>query len=50
MDKECHIKIGHGGDFKDYNPIVAEDSAKVLANQSLFESVVIEAKAKRLTA
>jgi hypothetical protein len=50
MDKECHIKIGHGGDFKDYNPIVAEDAAKVLANQSLFESVVVEAKAKRLTA
>ena len=26
MDKECHEKIGHGGNFKDYNPEVAEDS------------------------
>ena len=50
MDKECHIKIGHGGDFKDYNPQVTEDSAKVLANQTLFESVVVDAKAKRLVA
>ena len=48
MDKECHEKIGHGGNFKDYNPEVTEDSAKVLSNQSLFEEVVIEAQKKRL--
>ena len=50
MDKECHIKIGHGGNFKDYNPDVAEDAAKVLANQSLFEEVVADAEKKRLIA
>ena len=50
MDKECHIKVGHGGDFKDYNPNVAEDAAKVLANQSLFEEVVTEAEKNRLVA
>jgi hypothetical protein len=50
MDKECHIKIGHGGNFKDYNPDVAEDAAKVLANQSLFEEVVTESEKKRLIA
>ena len=47
---ECHVKIGHGGNFKDYNPDVAEDSAKVLANQTLFEEVVTEAEKKRLIA
>ena len=47
---ECHVKIGHGGNFKDYNPDVSEDSAKVLANQTLFEEVVTEAEKKRLVA
>jgi len=50
MDKECHIKIGHGGNFKDYNPDVAEDSAKVLVDQALFEEVVTDAEKKRLIA
>jgi hypothetical protein len=50
MDKECHLKVGHGGNFKDYNPSVAEDAAKVLTNQTLFESVVEEALKKRLIA
>ena len=50
MDKECHEKIGHGGNFKDYNPDVEADSAKVLANQALFEEVVTEAANKRLVA
>jgi len=48
MEKECHIKIGHGDDFKHYNPDVAEDAAKVLANQSLFEEVATNAEKKRL--
>ena len=50
MDKECHLKIGHGNDFKDYNPDVAEDAAKVLANQSLFEQVAADAAKKKLIA
>lgn len=50
MDKQCHIKIGHGGDFKSYNPDVAEDAAKVLKNQALFESVAEQARKKKLIA
>ena len=50
MDKECHEKIGHGGNFKDYNPDVEADSAKVLANEALLEEVVTEAANKRLVA
>jgi hypothetical protein len=50
MDKECHVKVGHGGNFKDYNPDVSTDSAKVLADQSLFEAVTFEAEKKRLIA
>lgn len=49
-DKDCHLNIGHGGNFKDYNPEVAQDAAKVLSNQSLFESVVQDAEKKRLIA
>ena len=50
MDKECHVKIGHGGNFKDYNPDVAEDAAKVLSNENLFEEVAANAMKKRLIA
>jgi 5-methylcytosine-specific restriction enzyme A len=50
MDKECHIKIGHGDNFKDYNPDVEVDAQKIRANISLFESVAEEAKKKRLIA
>jgi hypothetical protein len=50
MDKECHIKIGHGDNFKDYNPDVEVDAQKVRADISLFESVAEEAKKKRLIA
>ena len=50
VEKECHIKIGHGDNFKDYNPDVEVDSEKVRADISLFESVAEEAKKKRLIA
>jgi len=46
--KECHIKIGHGDNFKDYNPEVETDAQKVRLDVNLFESVVAEAKKKRL--
>jgi hypothetical protein len=49
-DKDCHLKIGHGDNFKDYNPDVAEDAAKVKTNQNLFESVAADAQKKRLVA
>jgi len=50
MDKECHIKIGHGDNFKDYNPDVEVDAQRVRADINLFESVAEEAKKKRLIA
>ena len=50
MDKECHLKVGHGNDFKDYNPDVEADAARVLANQTLFEEVATGAEKKRLVA
>ena len=50
VEKECHIKIGHGDNFKDYNPDVEVDSEKVRADISLFESIAEEAKKKRLIA
>ena len=50
MDKQCHIKIGHGDNFKDYNPDVEEDAKKVRENITLFESVAEDAKKKRLIA
>ena len=50
MDKQCHIKIGHGDNFKDYNPDVEADAQKVRANIALFEEVSEDAKKKRLIA
>ena len=49
-EKECHILIGHGDNFKDYNPDVEVDAQKVRLDVNLFESVVAEAKKKRLIA
>ena len=45
---ECHIKLGHGGNFKAYNPNVVEDVAKVKANHQLLNEVAEKAKAARL--
>ena len=47
-DKDCHIKLGHGGNFKAYNPDVEIDVAKVKADFTLLESTAKEAKKKRL--
>lgn len=49
MDKECHLLLGHGDNFKDYNPNVDEDVKKVHDNMNLFESIAEEAKKNRLT-
>jgi len=38
-DNECHLKIGHGGSFKQYNPNVAVDAAEVLASPEHMEAV-----------
>ena len=50
MDKtnECHIRLGHGGDFKAYNPYVEEDVAEVKNNIKVLNEVVTTARARRL--
>lgn len=48
--KECHLKIGHGDDFKDYNPNVVEDVTELHSDISQFDSVAEKAKADRLDA
>jgi 5-methylcytosine-specific restriction endonuclease McrA len=45
---ECHIKLGHGNDFKAYNPNVVEDVAIVKKNIKLLQEVAITAKTNRL--
>jgi len=47
-DKDCHIKLGHGGSFKAYNPNVEEDVQKVKENFSLLNEFSIKAKQNRL--
>jgi 5-methylcytosine-specific restriction endonuclease McrA len=51
-DKDCHIKLGHGGNFKAYNPNVEEDVARVKAEFSiqLLNEVAVKAKAAKLLA
>lgn len=48
MENECHLKIGHGGNFKDYNPHVEEDCEKIKSNFLLFEEIASNAKLNRL--
>jgi hypothetical protein len=45
---ECHLRIGHGDDFRAYNARVADDATLVLTNPQLRPSVEIAAKAARL--
>ena len=46
--KECHLHIGHGGSFKQYNPNVRKDAAEALAHPNKFDALVKEAFANRL--
>ena len=52
MDNECHLKVGHGGNFKAYNPEVVTDSTTVFAGKKnlkiILEQVSAKAKADRL--
>ncbi len=48
--KECHLKIGHGDDFKDYNPNVVLDVESVLSHPLLFDTIASVAKSNRLDA
>ncbi len=45
---ECHIRIGHGDDFKAYNPSVQVDAALCLRNPGSRADIEAKAKAKRL--
>jgi 5-methylcytosine-specific restriction enzyme A len=45
---ECHIRIGHGDDFKAYNPGVQLDAAAVLKNPGQRSEIEAKAKAARL--
>jgi len=47
-DKDCHIKLGHGGNFKAYNPDVEEHVAIVNADFTLLEEYAKKAKKARL--
>ncbi len=47
---ECHIRIGHGDDFKAYNPNVVSDASRVLMNPALRPLIEVAAKANRLYA
>ena len=42
MDNDCHLYVGHGDNFKAYNPNVKEDSAKVLAGKEKLKAVLKE--------
>jgi len=51
-DKDCHIKLGHGSNFKAYNPQVEEHVELVKANFSmelLNETAAIAKKIRLLT-
>lgn len=48
--RECHIKIGHGDDFKDYNPNVEHDVSELHSDITLFDTVAETAKSNRLDA
>ena len=45
---ECHLLIGHGDDYKCYNPNVKEDAARCLSTPGIRKSIIEEAKKNRL--
>lgn len=47
-EDECHIRIGHGDDFKAYNPNVVIDAADSLTHPSRRILLAAKAKAARL--
>jgi hypothetical protein len=54
MDNDCHLLIGHGDNFKAFNPNVREDAAEILKNVENLKVVLKETaekvKQKRLIA
>jgi hypothetical protein len=47
---ECHLTLGHGDDFKAYNPSVVSDALQVHNDPSSLPVVQARAKANRITA
>jgi len=45
--KECHLQIGHGGSFKQYNPNVRLDASDALAHPEQFDQIVKQAFSNR---
>jgi HNH endonuclease len=48
MDKDCHLLIGHGDDFRAYNPKVVEYAAACLAGTMTLSGAAGAAKLRRL--
>lgn len=46
---ECHLTIGHGGDFKSFNPHVKEDAAEILVDWKMRDHVTMLARTGRRT-
>ena len=46
---ECHLKIGHGDNFKDANPNVREDAAAALADPTKLTTIIAKAASSRVT-
>jgi len=46
-EKECHLKIGHGGSFKQWVEEVRKYAAEVLADPSKYDAIVKLAFANR---
>jgi 5-methylcytosine-specific restriction protein A len=46
--KECHLKIGHGNNWKAYNPHVELDAMAVTNEPTSYDAIVIKANASRL--
>jgi hypothetical protein len=44
----CHLKVGHGGSYKFYNPNCREDAALILHELSKQQEVMSKAKKNRL--
>lgn len=45
--RECHLRIGHGGDFRAFNPSVEEMVEKAKGRALHFDLLKVEAKKQR---
>ena len=47
---ECHLLIGHGDDFKCYNPKVRADASQAMKNPGSMKKIIESARENRLKA